>query len=67
VPALREGSPDAVAGPLRYLEIADNLAARGIGLTWSTERRLLPAAELFREHTIARATARLLPAVARGG
>jgi len=67
VPALREGSPDVVAGPLRYLEIEDNLAVRGIGLTWSTERRLLPAAELFREHTIARATARLLPAVARGG
>ena len=67
VPALREGSPDAVSGPLRYLEIADNLAVRGIGLTWSTERRLLPAAELFREHTIARATAQLLPAVARGG
>jgi LysR family transcriptional regulator, transcription activator of glutamate synthase operon len=67
VPALREGSPDAVAGPLHYLEIADNLAVRGIGLTWSTERRLLPAAELFREHAIARATARLLPAVATGG
>ena len=67
VPALREGSPDAVGGPLRYLEIADNLAVREIRLTWSTERRLLPAAELFREHTIARATAQLLPAVARGG
>jgi LysR family transcriptional regulator, transcription activator of glutamate synthase operon len=67
VPALREGSPDAVTGPLRYLEIADPLTARGIGLTWSTERRLLPAAELFREHVIARATARLLPAVAKGG
>jgi len=67
VPALREGSPDAVTGPLRYLEIADNLAVRGIGLTWSTERRLLPAAELFRQHAIARATARLLPAVATGG
>jgi len=67
VPALREGSPDTVAGPVRYLEIADNLAVRGIGLTWSTERRLLPAAQLFRDHAIARATARLLPAVARGG
>jgi DNA-binding transcriptional LysR family regulator len=66
VPALREGSPDAGAGPVRYLEIADSLAVRGIGLTWSTERRLLPAAELFREHAIARATARLLPDVARG-
>lgn len=67
VPALREGSPDAVTGPLHYVEIADPLASRGIGLTWSTERRLLPAAELFREHTIGRATARLFPAVAKGG
>ena len=67
VPALREGSPDAVIGPLHYLEIADPQAVRGIGLTWSTERRLLPAAELFREHAIGRANARLLPAVAKGG
>jgi DNA-binding transcriptional LysR family regulator len=67
MPALREGSPDAVTGPVRYVEIADTLAVRGIGVTWSTERRLLPAAELFREHAIARATARLLPAVAKGG
>jgi LysR family transcriptional regulator, transcription activator of glutamate synthase operon len=67
VPALREGSPDAVTGPLHYVEIADPLAIRGIGLTWSTERRLLPAAELFREHAIGRATARLFPAVAKGG
>jgi len=67
VPALREGSPDAVTGPLHYLEIADPQAVRGIGLTWSTERRLLPAAELFREHAIGRANARLLPAVAKGG
>ena len=66
VPALREGSPDAVAGPLRHLRIADPLAVRGIGLTWSTERRLLPAAALFRDHAILRATARLLPAVAKG-
>ena len=67
VPALREGSPDAVTGPLRYVKIADPLAVRGIGLTWSTERRLLPAAELFREHAIGRATARLLPAIATAG
>jgi DNA-binding transcriptional LysR family regulator len=67
VPALREGSPDAVTGPLHYVEIADPLAIRGIGLTWSTERRLLPAAELFRDHAIGRATARQLPTVAKGG
>lgn len=67
VPALREGSPDAATGPLRYLEIVHPVSARGIGLTWSNERRMLPAAELFRNHVIARATARLLPAVAKGG
>jgi len=67
VPALREGSPDAVAGPLRHIEIADPQAARGIGLTWSTEHRLLPVAEMFRKHAIDRATARLFPAVAKGG
>ncbi|HYO17056.1 MAG TPA: LysR substrate-binding domain-containing protein [Dermatophilaceae bacterium] len=41
--------------------------AAGIGLTWSTEHRLLPAAELFRQHTFGRAASRLLPAVARAG
>ena len=67
VPALREGSTDALTGPLHYVEIADPLAVREIGLAWSTERRLLPAAELFREHAIGRATARLLPAFTKGG
>jgi hypothetical protein len=56
-----------VTGPLHYVEIADPLAVRGIGLTWLTERRMLPAAELFREHALGRANARLLPAVAKGG
>jgi DNA-binding transcriptional LysR family regulator len=65
VPAPREGSPDAIAGPLHYMEISDSQAVRSIGLTWSTERRLLPAAELFRQHAIGRATARLFPAVAK--
>jgi LysR family transcriptional activator of glutamate synthase operon len=65
VPALREGSPDAATGPLHYVEITDTHAVREIGLAWSTERRLLPAAELFREHVIGSATARLLPAVAK--
>jgi hypothetical protein len=57
----------AVAGPLYYVELADPLAVSEIGHTWSTECRLLPAAELFREHAIGRATARLLLAVAKGG
>jgi DNA-binding transcriptional LysR family regulator len=65
LPALREGSPDEAAGPLHYLEIADTGAFREIGLAWSTDRRLLPAAELFRAHAISRATSRLLPAIAK--
>jgi LysR family transcriptional activator of glutamate synthase operon len=64
VPELREGSPDATPAPLHYLEITDIRAVREIGLAWSTERRLLPAAELFREHAISRATSRLPPAAA---
>lgn len=64
VPAAREGSREASHGSLHYVEISDARAVRGIGLTWSTERRLLPAAELFRQHTIDRAAARLLPGVA---
>lgn len=62
VPAPREGSPESGAGPLRYCEIEDVWAAREITLTWSAERRLLPAAEEFRRHVIARAAAGLVPA-----
>ncbi|HEY1639614.1 MAG TPA: LysR family transcriptional regulator, partial [Streptosporangiaceae bacterium] len=57
VPAPREGSPEAAAGPVRYLEIRGAWAAREIILSWSGDRRLLPAAEQFRRHVIARAEA----------
>jgi len=50
------------AGPLRYCEIEDVWAAREITLTWSAERRLLPAAGQFRRHVLARAAAGLVPA-----
>jgi LysR family transcriptional activator of glutamate synthase operon len=63
VPALRQGSPDAATGPLHYLALTDTRAVREIGLAWSTQRRLLPAAELFREHAIGRATSRQLPSL----
>lgn len=63
VPAPREGSPESGDGPLRYCEIEDVWAAREITLTWSAERRLLPAAEEFRRHVIARAAAGLVPAL----
>jgi LysR family transcriptional regulator, transcription activator of glutamate synthase operon len=64
VPAPRVGSPEAAAGPVVYREITDPGAVREICLTWSAERRLLPAAELFRRHVIGRVGAGRLPAVA---
>jgi len=64
VPAARERSSSPSPGSLHYVEISDPRAVRGIGLTWSTERRLLPAAELFRQHTMDRAAAHRLPGVA---
>jgi LysR family transcriptional regulator, transcription activator of glutamate synthase operon len=67
VPALRDGSADAAIGAVRQLQITDTSAVRNIGITWPTERRLLPTAELFRKHVIERASARLLPDVAEGG
>jgi DNA-binding transcriptional LysR family regulator len=63
VPAPRAGSPESAAGPVGYREILDAGATREICLTWSAERRLLPAAELFRQHVIRRATAGRVPAL----
>ncbi|MCK0112492.1 LysR family transcriptional regulator [Ornithinimicrobium sp. F0845] len=39
---------------IRYLPLADRHAVREIGLTWSEEHRMLPAARLFREHVMQR-------------
>ena len=64
LPAPRAGSPEAAAGPVAYREILDPEAFREICLTWSAERRLLPAAELFRRHVLRRANVGRLPAVA---
>jgi DNA-binding transcriptional LysR family regulator len=64
LPAPRAGSPEAVPGPVAYLEIQDEGAVRQIFLTWSAERRLLPATDLFRRHLLGRAAAGQLPAVA---
>jgi len=61
LPAAHDGPADPASG-LRHVPIADPEAVREIGLAWSTERRLLPAAELFRQHVIHRATSRRLPA-----
>ena len=61
VPAPRAGSPEAASGPLLYREIVDPGAIREITLTWSAERRLLPAADLFRRHVMRRASAGRVP------
>ncbi len=61
VPAPRAGSPESATGPVLYREIPDTGAVREICLTWSAERRLLPAAELFRRHVITRAAAGHVP------
>jgi LysR family transcriptional regulator, transcription activator of glutamate synthase operon len=65
VPAPRAGSPESAAGPVVYREITDVGAVREIYLIWSAERRLLPAADLFRRHVIRRAAAGRLPAVSQ--
>ena len=49
-----------VAG-LHVLALTDPGATREVGLSWSPQRRMLPAAELFREHVLARARAGKLP------
>lgn len=61
VPAPHPSDADAMESPLRYVTLSDPAAAREIGMAWSTERRLLPAAELFRQHVVRTAKARLLP------
>jgi LysR family transcriptional regulator, transcription activator of glutamate synthase operon len=61
VPAPRAGSPESAPGPLVHLEILDPGAVREITLTWSAERRLLAAADLFRRYVLRRATAGRVP------
>src|ERR1700723_412716 len=63
VPAPRAGAPESTPGPVAYREFGDPGAVREIWLTWSAERRVLPAAELVQRHVLRRAAARRLPAV----
>jgi LysR family transcriptional regulator, transcription activator of glutamate synthase operon len=67
VPAARQTSPDASPYLVRHVPIADPHATREVGLAWSTERRLLPAADMFRQFVIDRAAARDFPALAVAG
>jgi LysR family transcriptional regulator, transcription activator of glutamate synthase operon len=45
-----EQAHHASRGAVRYLEISDVHASREIGVMWSAERRLLPAAQNFCDH-----------------
>jgi DNA-binding transcriptional LysR family regulator len=58
------GQPSGGAAKrIRYRELVDVHAVREIGLSWAADRRLLPAAELFRQHVVERARAgRIRPA-----
>ncbi len=62
VPSLWEGTGELTTGRVRYLGLTDDGASREIGMVWATERRLLPAADLFRRHVAARARSGQLPA-----
>jgi LysR family transcriptional regulator, transcription activator of glutamate synthase operon len=44
----------ARTGVEKLLRLSDPEARREVGLTWSRERRLLPSAELFRQHVLER-------------
>jgi LysR family transcriptional regulator, transcription activator of glutamate synthase operon len=61
VPAPRVGAPGTLPRGVHHVEVTDPGATADIGLAWATERRLLPAAELVRDHLIRRADAGLLP------
>jgi LysR family transcriptional regulator, transcription activator of glutamate synthase operon len=61
VPTPRAGAPEVASGPLLYREIEDPGPVRELTLTWSGERRLRPAADLFRRHVVRRASAGRVP------
>ena len=53
VPATGDDPLPASTGGPRLVRITDAAAARDVGLVWSTERALLPAAALFRRYLLA--------------
>ena len=52
-PAPPSGTNPSPTG-LRHLRLTDRLAVREIGLAWSEERQMLPAARLFHQHALER-------------
>ena len=47
------GEPHPSSRAPRLLRLTDAHASREVGLAWSSERRLLPSAELFLKHVLA--------------
>ncbi|MEE6280498.1 LysR family transcriptional regulator [Georgenia sunbinii] len=58
----RPHGTEAERGALRYLPIADPDAKREVGIAWPSNRRLLPAVGLFRNHVLERRAQGLLQA-----
>ncbi len=52
LPAMGENPAERPPGAPALVELADPGAFRNIGLSWSTERRLLPSADLFRRFVL---------------
>lgn len=51
----------SVSAGIRHLPLTDRSAVREVGIGWSVEARMLPAARLFRDHVLACAAAGGLP------
>lgn len=62
VPATPRTAEDVRDERLTLLPISDVGAVREVGVAWSAEHRLLPAAQMFRAHVLHRAAAGRLPA-----
>lgn len=60
-PALWGGSVAAPVAGLHVLALTDRSATREVGLSWDPQRRVLPAARLFRDYVLDRARAGKLP------
>lgn len=61
LPQMWAGTSDLFPDQMSALRITDPGAEREIGLSWASDRRMLPVADLFRDFVVARAAAGLLP------
>lgn len=61
VPTLWDNTAEPSTGRIRYVALTDEGATRTLWLRWSTSRRMLASAELFRAHVTRRAKAGKLP------